>query len=416
MKRLNAAFVYLFANFIMGMAGKIIFTTYVIYRVDVVGLDPLQLVLLGTALEVTIFIFEVPTGVVADIYSRRLSTIVGVALIGFGHMLEGARPLFEYALAAQVLWGFGWTFISGAFSAWISDEVGVERVGALFLRSNQLALLGNALGIPVAVWVARQGIALPYLVGGALWVALAIFLLFFMPEEGFTRVPKEEREGWSGMLKTFSGGLNLVRGRRILMIYAVIGLFVGLYSEAWDRLSQPFLLENYTFPDLAGLDLDAIAWFGILNAIFIPVGMLSNELAKRMVDTARQSALLRSLQWVYGLMVAAILIFTLSGNFYLAIAATLLFNGARGVSFSLGHAWVNHQLPSKVRATVLSMTGQIDAFGELAGGPVLGTIGRLQSLRAALITSALVLSPVSPLFKRIEQIQEAEQTSNEAEE
>lgn len=408
MKKLNAAFVYLFANLVMGMAGKIIFTTHVIYRVNVVGLDPLQLVLLGTALEATIFIFEVPTGVVADIYSRRLSTIIGVALVGFGHMLEGARPMFSYALAAQVLWGFGWTFISGAFSAWITDEVGAEQVGALFLRSNQLALLGNALGIPVAVWVARQGIALPYLVGGALWVLLALFMLIFMSEEGFTRAPKEEREGWSSMFKTFAEGVNLVRGRQILVIYAIIGLFVGLYSEAWDRLSQPYLLETFAFPSLGSLELDAIAWFGILNGAFIPIGMLSNEIAKRMVDTGLQAALLRSLQWVYGLMVASMLAFTLTGNFYLAIAAALVFNGSRGVSFSLGHAWINHQVPSKVRATVLSMAGQIDAFGELAGGPVLGAIGRLRSLRAALLASALVLSPAAPLYRHIERIQQAE--------
>lgn len=408
MRKLSATFVYLFSNLVMGVAGKVVFTTYVIYRVDVIGLDALQLVLLGTALEVTIFLFEVPTGVVADIYSRRLSIIIGVALVGFGHMLEGARPLFSYALAAQVLWGFGWTFISGALSAWITDEIGAEQAGAQFLRANQLALLGNAIGIPVAVWLAHQAIALPYFVGGALWVALAAFMLAFMPEEGFSPTPKEQRQGWRSLFSTFREGIDLVRGRRILVIYAVIMLFVGLYSEAWDRLGQPYLLESFAFPTLGGLQLDAIAWFGILNGAFIPVGMLANEIANRRVDTARARPLLRSLQGVYALMVACILLFTLSSNFYLSVAAMVIFTGTRGVSFSLAHAWLNFQVPSKVRATVLSMTGQIDAFGELAGGPVLGAIGRLASLRAALLTSALVLSPAAPLFRRIERLQEAE--------
>ena len=59
------------------------FTVNLIYHVTVVGLDPLQLVLVGTALEVTVFLFEIPTGVVADIYSRRLSIVIlGYLLLG----------------------------------------------------------------------------------------------------------------------------------------------------------------------------------------------------------------------------------------------------------------------------------------------------------------------------------------------
>ena len=46
-------------------------TVAMVYRIEVVHLDPLRLVLLGTALEVSVFLFEVPTGVLADTYGRR---------------------------------------------------------------------------------------------------------------------------------------------------------------------------------------------------------------------------------------------------------------------------------------------------------------------------------------------------------
>ena len=45
------------------------YTVTSIYRLQTVHLDPLQLVLVGTVLEATAFVFEVPTGVVADTYS-----------------------------------------------------------------------------------------------------------------------------------------------------------------------------------------------------------------------------------------------------------------------------------------------------------------------------------------------------------
>ena len=97
-------------------------TVAAVYRIEVVHLDPLRLVLLGTALEVAVFLFEVPTGVFADTYGRRRSVITGCILMGCGFALEGAIPEFIAVLAAQAIWGVGYTFISGALEAWIADE------------------------------------------------------------------------------------------------------------------------------------------------------------------------------------------------------------------------------------------------------------------------------------------------------
>jgi DHA3 family tetracycline resistance protein-like MFS transporter len=400
-KKLDASFVFLLVEFIVGFATKLIFTTYVIYRVDVVGLDPLQLVLLGTALETTIFLFEVPTGVVADLVSRRLSTIIGVFLVGLGWAIEGVAPLFWVLLVSQFVWGLGHTFISGAFVAWVTDEVGIKKVGDLLLRGNQLSLLGNLLGIPAGVLVAGASLALPYLVGGSLLVLLAIFLAIFMPEHGFKPVPRKERQGWQSMVRQFQTGLGIARRSQALMTFAVIGLFVGLYSEAWDRLAQPHLLQSFPFPKLNGFEFSAIQWFGILNVAFILVGMAANEIAKRLVDTTRSPAMLRALQGIYAAMVLCMLVFTFAGEFYLAVAMMIAFNALRGVTFPLTSAWINQQIDSKARATLLSMTGQIDALGELSGGPILGSIGRFLSLRTALVTSAGLLSLTVPLYQRI---------------
>ena len=92
-------------------------TVAMVYRIEEVGLDPLRLVLLGTALEVAVLVFEVPTGVLADTYGRRRSVITGFLLMGSGFALEGAIPTFAAVLAAQAVWGVGYTFISGALEA-----------------------------------------------------------------------------------------------------------------------------------------------------------------------------------------------------------------------------------------------------------------------------------------------------------
>ncbi|HET6743484.1 MAG TPA: MFS transporter, partial [Kribbella sp.] len=102
------------------------------------------MVLVGTTLELACFLFEIPTGIVADLYSRRLSIVIGFVLIGAGFLLQGLVPAFFAILAAQVLWGIGFTFTSGADQAWITDEIGVERVDRVFVHAQQFELGGTA--------------------------------------------------------------------------------------------------------------------------------------------------------------------------------------------------------------------------------------------------------------------------------
>jgi MFS transporter, DHA3 family, tetracycline resistance protein len=65
-KRLPATTVYYVGELWLSLAFAVAFTVSAVYFVQEVGMNPLELVLVGTAMEVTIFVFEVPTGVVAD--------------------------------------------------------------------------------------------------------------------------------------------------------------------------------------------------------------------------------------------------------------------------------------------------------------------------------------------------------------
>ena len=138
-----------------------------LFMIQVAKLDALQLVLVGTTLELSAFLFEIPTGVLADTVSRRLSVIIGTALIGVGLMVWGAWPLFGTILIGQVLWGIGATFTSGATQAWISDETGNVETGQIYLRAAQWGWAAGALGIIASVPLAAAwGLQAPILVGG----------------------------------------------------------------------------------------------------------------------------------------------------------------------------------------------------------------------------------------------------------
>ena len=52
------------------------------------------------------------------------------------------------------------------------------------------------------------------------------------------------------------------------------------------------------------------------------------------------------------------------------------------------------------KCQVNSIASQADAIGEVAGGPAIGVIGTVGSLRAALVATGLLLTPAIPLFLR----------------
>jgi DHA3 family tetracycline resistance protein-like MFS transporter len=71
---------------------------------------------------------------------------------------------------------------------------------------------------------------------------------------------------------------------------------------------------------------------------------------------------------------------------------------ARRVVEPLQTAWYNLSIDDpQVRATLFSVTSQVDALGQIAGGPGVGAIGNV-SIRAALVASAALLLPVVPLY------------------
>jgi MFS transporter, DHA3 family, tetracycline resistance protein len=374
----------------------LVFTVNLIYQVQVAHLNPLQLVLVGTVLEGTSFLFEVPTGIVADVYSRRLSIIIGTFLLGVGLALQGVVPEFGVILLAQVIWGIGYTFTSGATEAWLTDEIGVTRANPLFLRASQVELIGSIVAVAIATAIGNFSLQLPILIGGGLYLVMAVALLFIMPEHGFTPTPREERTTWQVMGGQLRSGVSLIRRSHVLLTILGIVAFTGAASEAYDRLSTDHFLTDFTFPTFH--DWKPVVWLGIFSII----GQLGNigafEIIRRRLDTNSHRAVARALTVSTALLIACYLGFALVGNLVLAVVASIGVRMCRNINSPLQTAWINQHVDSRVRATVISISSQADAIGQIAGGPVVGYVGVLATVRAALVVGGCILSPALVLY------------------
>ena len=392
----RASTIYLIYSGANSFFFALIVTVNLVYQLEIAKLNPLQLVLVGTALETVCFLCQVPTGVLADVYSRRLAVILGTLITGIGFVVEGSIPLFATIVLGQALFGIGATLADGAEQAWIADEVGEERVGRIFLLSSQIGLLGGLFGALVSVGLASIRLNLPVILGGVFTVGLAIFLVFFMPENGFHPTSKAERQSWQQMRTTFQNGIRVVRGRPILITILLIALFYGLYSEGCDRLSAAHFLANFTFPVLESFK--PVVWFGLFSVVGTLLSLAATEIVRRYVNLNNQRLLMRVLFGINALGVVSILVFALAGNFFLAVAAYLSFGVFRRVNEPIFTTWLTQNIDAKVRATVISMRGQVDALGQILGGPPIGVIGNIFSLRAALVSVSIILSPVLVLL------------------
>jgi DHA3 family tetracycline resistance protein-like MFS transporter len=377
------------------------FTLNLVYQIKVVGLSPLQLVLVGTTMEIACFLFEIPTGIVADLRSRRLSVIIGFVLIGVAFLLQGLVPTFLAILVAQVVWGLGFTFTSGADQAWITDEAGEEKVGRIFVRSQQISLACQIAGIVSAGAVGLISLSLPLRLAGVGMVLMALALFVFMREQNFHPTPKAERDNFRQMADTFKHGLAVARRRPVVRTLVLISLISGLSSEAFDRLWSVKILADFSFPDLLGTT-DPAVWFAVFalvgTLLSLGASLVVNKVSADRVNSLHPNGLLAVLTLFQ---IAGVIGFALAGHLWLALAAMWFGNVAGTIAYPVESAWLNRNLDSKSRATVISMVSQANAIGQVAGGPPLGALAGATSIRTALTLSGLILSPIPLLYLRL---------------
>ena len=395
MNKIDAYKLYLGLIFFNSLFFSMIFVVTSYYEATVAMLSGLQLVLVGTTVEVSILLFEIPTGVVADAYSRRLSIIIGYFIMGLGFVIEGLFPRFVPILLAQFFWGVGYTFTSGSTQAWLSDEIGEAAANRAFLHANRYDLAGALLGMLAAIPLGNLAVNLPILAGGIAVSTISLVLVCVMPEQGFKPVKPEDRNTWQHMRDIFSKGMGAVRSRPALMSILGVGLIYGLYSEGWDRLWVKYLVDHFTLPSVFGMN--DVAFLGLLRIGGLVLSIIVSRWVEKHLDVNHSPSVARAMMLFTALLSASIFIFAFSPLLIISITTVCIVSISRNIISPLYDAWINQRLDSDTRATVLSMSGQVDAFGQIISGPLAGLVS-LWSVQTAIAFASLLITPALPLL------------------
>jgi DHA3 family tetracycline resistance protein-like MFS transporter len=396
-KRPGAERLYYSLTFVLSMPTWVVMAVYLVRNLH---LTPLQLVLMGTAMEAAVFLFEVPTGVVADTYSRRLSLIIGYLGMGLAWLAVAFVSAPWLVIVLWALWGISYTFTSGAEQAWIADEIGAEKVPRVFLRAARIGQVGAVVGLVLQVAVGAASLRAGVALGGVFTIACGLACIPLMEEHGFRRRPPEERfSPLREMRTTAAAGAHYARAAPVILLLIAVAVFMGASSEGFDRLKEAHFLRDVGLPAIGSLS--PVVWFGILWLIGMVNGIIGTTLLIRRVERRGLTTISTSLLCCAAFELVAMLVFALAWSPWAAIVGVLGVFLGRSLASPLYTIWLNDQITdSRVRATVFSITGQGDAIGQAGGGPVLGVIGNVWGIGAALAAGAVAIVPALGLFGR----------------
>ncbi|MDQ0238558.1 MFS family permease [Arthrobacter bambusae] len=333
-------------------------------------------------------VFEVPTGVVADGWGRRVSFLLGtVTLAGSTYLYfllwQLSAPFLWWAVVS-VLLGLGFTFFSGAVEAWLVDalrftgyEGGLETVlGRGQMVSGAAMLAGSVAGGVIAQ---ATNLGVPFLIRVGVLLAMFVVAFLLMHDVGFT--PERSAHPLKATRAVLDASIeNGLKNPpvRYVMLAAPFSAGVGIYVF---YALQPYLLQLFGDPR-------AYSVAGLAAAIVAGAQVVGGWLAPRIRRLVRKRTTVLILSGVVSASILVVLGFT--NVFWVALALLTFWAMVDSAATPVRQAYVNDMIPSKQRATVLSFDSLMGSSGGVVVQPLLGRAADVYGYSASLAISGVI--------------------------
>lgn len=294
-------------------------------------------------------------------------------------------------LAAQVVWGCGDTFITGALEAWIASEQREDCMDRTFLRGEQLHQVGGIAGILLSALLGNVNLQLPIIGAGVLYLIFGVVLIPVMQETNFSPALEERHTLLHDITHMFHLNLRFLKGAPVLLILLLITFCGGLSSEGFDRLSTAHFINDTVMPSWGGMS--HATWFGIMSLFGMGLNALGTEVLVRYLEAKGKISRGGNVLVASAGYIISMILFAFSQSFGWMLAFYLLTGFMRTWKGPVMNAWMNEHVDEKMRATVFSTGGQIDSLGQIIGGPIIGWIASGISVSWGIGCTALLLLP-----------------------
>lgn len=360
------------------------------------GLSNLEAFAANAFFTVGMVLFEVPTGVVADSWGRRVSFLLGTITLAGSTFLyyllwQLSAPFWWWALVS-VLLGLGFTFFSGAVEAWLVDalrfsgyEGGLETVLGRGQMVSGIAMLAGSVAGGVIAQATNLGV--PFLLRVGVLVAMFAVAFLLMHDVGFT--PERSAHPLQATRAVLAASVdNGLKNPplRYIMLAAPFTEGVGIYVF---YALQPYLLQLFGDPR-------AYAIAGLAAAIVAGADVVGGWMAPRIRNLVkRRTSVLIATNIVSALILVVLMVTT---TFWVALVLLALWAVVSSAGTPVRQAYLNDMIASKQRATVLSFDSLMGSAGGVVVQPMLGRTADLYGYPASLAVAGAVQLIAAPFI------------------
>lgn len=310
------------------------------------GLQFSQILFINAWFMLWMFIFEVPTGTIADVFGRKRSMLTGTMIAIAGTLIYVSHPGFYIFLLAELVLACGYTMMSGAEEALAYDSLimaGRDHDSKkVFGRMESFKLGGIIVGALAGGVIAKFfGLRLPFLMH---CVPLAICALLVLSLKEPVHHQSDKKPRYTDLLKAGWQQFRSDKVIRILMLDMVsIGAWVWLIIWFYQKLLA-----------MAGVD---IVWFGLVHTLMCLAQIAVLErvaFLEKWLGSKRRLLVITAVIAGLGFIALGFL-----SNAWLIAAVIVIVSGfglARGPLFT---NYLNKFITSEKRAIMLSMVSML---------------------------------------------------------
>lgn len=344
------------------------------------GLSAFEIMFVQGVYSLTMAVFEIPSGYFSDRLGRKKTMMIGSVLWSLGFLIYSMSSSFYGFIGAELMLGFGASFISGTDTAMLYDSLVDMKREEDFLKFEGRSLsianfaegTAGIIGVLIANYFVLRG---AYIAQLAITIA-AIPLCISLVEPKIHRSSNVMRFG--EVLKIFHQ--TLFQNTQLawnIVFSSVIGM--STLSMAWFALFYFNHLEMSTL-EIAGM------WF-LLNS---SVGVISWIVPSIQRALGRAGGI-----YLIGLGIPAIFIILGQFDSMWILAFLIVFYMIRGIATPVLREYINILCESDIRATVLSIRSFVIRVMFFVLSPLMGWVSDAYSIQEALVLMGVFILIVS---------------------
>ena len=340
------------------------------------GLDLFDIFLLQAIFAVSVVMFEVPTGYIADKLGRKKTLLLCCLIVSFGWIFYSRSTSFFEFTFSEVVLGIGFSLLSGTDSSLIYESLyelkEEESFSKIEGRQFGFHLWTGAIASLIGGILANF-IKINFLILASGIITLFAFFTCFLLTEPHRKPyfhPRGTLYGFYKIVRFVFLKSKIVKFVAPLMAACSLSTMLGvwLYQSLWQEMSIPIWL------------------FGVLwAAILIPAGIASHYADKlENIFGKKLIIYLMPLPAIIGYLLIAFI------PGYSALIGIYLVSILRGLTNPILTKHIHKETYSDKRATVLSLTNWLFRISYFILGPLIGWIGKNYGLSLAFIGSAII--------------------------